>query len=141
VSLSLPCRESREVKTLFTAEELVGGEAADGGVEELNHVKRRKGALAATAEAAHQLKETSGVARDDSLGVNVEEMTDFAVAKLPCWLGLEEVIDAGGATAKRGLGNLGHFKLGNSGEELAGLLVDSLSVAEVTSIVISDADR
>ena len=129
------------MKTLFTAEELVGGEAADGGVEELNHVKRRQGALPATAEAAHQLKETSGVAGDDSLSMNVEEMTDFAVAKLPGRPGLEEVVDAGGATAKRGLGNLRHFKLGNSREKLAGLLVDSLSVAEVTSVVISDADR
>jgi len=87
------------------------------------------------------LKETSGVARDDSLSVNVEEMTDFAVAKLPGRLGLEEVVDAGGATAKRGLGDLRNFKLGNSGEKLAGLLVDSLSVTEVTSVVVSNADR
>jgi hypothetical protein len=104
-------------------------------------VKGGQGALAATAEAAHQLKETSGVAGDDSLRMNIEEMTNFAVSKLPGGLGLEEVVDAGRATAKRGLGDLGHFKLGNSGEKLARLLIDSLSVTEVTGIVISDADR
>jgi hypothetical protein len=88
------------VKPSFTAEDLVSGEAADGGIKELNHVKGGQGALAATAEAPHQLKEASGVAGDDSLRVSIEEMTDFAVAKLPGRLGLEEVVDAGGATAK-----------------------------------------
>ena len=129
------------MKTLFTAEKLVDAEAADRGVEELDHVKRRQGVLPATPEAAHQLKKTSGVARDDSLRMNVEEMTDLAVAKLPGGLGLEEVVEASRATAKRGLGNFRHFELGNSGKKLAGLLVDPLSVTEVTSVVISDADR
>jgi hypothetical protein len=67
-------------------------------------------------------------------------MADLAVAKLLGRLRLEEVVDAGGATAKRGLGDLSNFKLRNSGEKLAGLLMDSLSVTEVACVVVRDAE-
>ena len=100
-----------------------------------------QGALPATAEAAHQLKKAAGIGRDDGLTAHVEKMTNFAIAKLPSRVRLQEVEDACRTTAKRGFGYFGHFKLGNFGEKLAGLPVDSLSMAQVTCVVISDADR
>lgn len=103
-------------------------------------MKGGQGALPAAAQAAHQLEEAAGVGGDDSLGVGVEEVANFAVAELLGGLRLEEVVDAGGATAKRRLGDFSNFKLRNSGEKLTGLLVNSLSVTEVACVVISDAD-
>ena len=127
------------MKTSFAAEDLVGGEAADGGVQELDHVKGGQGALAAAAEAAHELKQAAGIGGDDSLRVRVEQMTDLAVAKLLRGLGLEEVVDAGGAAAERRLGDLGDFELRNLREQVARLLEDSLRVTEVAGVVIGDA--
>ena len=101
----------------------------------------RQSRLSATAEAAHQLKKAAGIGRNDGLGTHVEKVADFTIAKLPSGVRLQEVEDACRTTAKRGLGYLGHFKLGNFGEKLAGLPVDSLSMAQVACVVISDADR
>lgn len=102
-------------------------------------MKGGQGAFSATAEAAHQLEEAAGIGRDDGLGADVKEVADLAVAKLLGGLGLKEVVDACGATAKRRLGDLSNFKLRNSGEKLAGLLMDSLSVTEMACVVICDA--
>ena len=103
-------------------------------------MKGWEGTLSATAEAAHQLEEAPWIGGDDGLRVGVEEMADFAVAELQGRLRLEEVVDAGRATAQRGLGYFGNFQLGDFGEEFARLLVDSLSVTQVACVVICDAD-
>jgi hypothetical protein len=60
------------------------------------------------------LEEAAGVGRNDSLGVGVKQVANFAIAELLCGLRLEEVIDAGGAAAKRGLGDLSNFELRDS---------------------------
>lgn len=70
-------------------------------------MKGGQGALPATAQPTHQLEEAAGVGRDESLGASVEEMSHFAVAKLLGRLWLEKVVDPGGSTAERGLGDLG----------------------------------
>ena len=86
------------------------------------------------------MEETAWVGGDDCLRVGVEKMADFAVAKLLGRFRLEEVVDAGRATAERGLGNFSDFQLGDFGEEFTGLLVNSLSVTQVACVVIGDAD-
>ncbi len=130
----------RDAEALFTVEDLAGGETADRGVEELDHVKGGQGALPAMTEAAHKLEEAAGVGGDDGLRVGVKEMAYFAVAKLLGRFGLEEVVDTGGATTKRRFGDLGKFKLRDCGEKLPRLLMNSLCVTEVACVVVSDAN-
>jgi hypothetical protein len=104
-------------------------------------VESGRGALPATAEAAHQLKKAAGIGRDDGLRAHVEKMTNFAIAKLSGGIRLEEVIHACGTAAERWLRELGNFKLRNFGEQLAGLLVNPLCVSKMASVVVGDTDR
>jgi hypothetical protein len=64
----------------FSAEELIGRDAADGGVEEFDHVEGGDLFFAGSAEAAHELEETAGVGGDDGVGVSGEQVGDFAIA-------------------------------------------------------------
>jgi hypothetical protein len=88
---------------------LLDREAADRGVEKLDHVKGGKCALPPASQAAHQLEEASRIRRDNGMRACVEKVANFAIAQLLGRLRLEEVIDAGRATAQRGLGYLGDF--------------------------------
>lgn len=131
----------REGEAFFAAKYLIRREAADGGVEQFDHVEGGHGLFAAAAEGAHELEEAAGVGGDDGLRLGGEEVADLAVAELLGGFGLEQVVDTGGAAAEPGFGDLGDFELGDSGEELAGLLMDSLGVPEVAGIVIGDFYR
>lgn len=97
--------------------------------------------LAGAAQAAHELEQAAGICGDDGGGVGGEEMRDFSVAELLRGLGLEQVVDARGAAAERGFGDLGDFKAGDLREQLARLLMDALRVAEVAGVVVGDAER
>jgi len=123
-----------DCEAFFAAKYLIRREAADGGVEELDHVEGGHGLFAAAAEGAHDLQQAAGVGGDYGLRLGGEQVADLAVAELLGGLGLEEVVDAGGAAAEGGFGDLGDFELGDSGEELAGLLVDSLGVTEKAAV-------
>ena len=121
--------------------ELLGGDAADGCVEEFDHVEGGEFFLAGSAETAAELHEAAGVGGDDGVGVGGEEMGDFAIAELLGGFGLEEIVDAGGAAAEGGFGDFGDLEAGDSGEQLARLLIDALRVAEMAGVVVGDADR
>jgi len=123
-----------------SADELIGRESADGCVEEFDHVEGGDFFLVGPAEAAHKLEETAGVGGDDGVGVGGQEVGYFAVAELLGGFGLEEVVDAGGAAAEGGFGDLGDLKAGDGTEKFAGLDEDSLGVAEVAGVVVGDAD-
>ena len=84
-------------------EELVDGEAADGGVEEFDHVEGGELGGAAAAKAVHELQEAAGVGADDGFGAGGEQVRDLAVAEFVGGLGMEQVVDACGAAAERWL--------------------------------------
>ena len=84
-----------------SVEEVFGGEASDGGVEQFDHVEGGEFLFARSAKAAHELEETAGVGGDDGVGVSGEQVGDFAVAELLGGFGLEQVVNAGGPAAER----------------------------------------
>jgi hypothetical protein len=51
-------------------EELIDGEAADGSVEEFDHVEGGKFCDTAAAKAVHELQEAAGVGADDGLSAS-----------------------------------------------------------------------
>jgi hypothetical protein len=119
---------------------LVYRDASDGGVEQFDHVEGGELFFACSAEAAHELEETAGVGGDDRFGVSGEQVGDFAIAELLGGPGLEQVVDAGGATAEGGFGDLGDFEAGDCGEEFARLEEDALCVAKMAGVVVGDAE-
>jgi hypothetical protein len=96
-------------------DELLGGDAADGCVEEFDHVEGGEFLLAGSAETAAELEKAAGVGGDYSVGVSCEEVGNFAVAELLGGFGLEKIVDSCGAAAERGLGDLGYFEVGDCG--------------------------
>ena len=102
-------------------EELVDGEAADGGVEEFDHVEGGKLGGAAAAKAAHELQKAAGIGADDGFGSGGEQVRDLAVAEFVGGFGMQEVVDACGAAAERCFGDLFDFELGDLREKSARL--------------------
>jgi len=96
--------------------------------------------VAGAAQTAHELEQAAGVGRDDGGGTGCEEMRDLSVAELLRGFGLEQVVDARGAAAEGGFGDLRDFQARDVREQLAGLLMDALRVAEVAGVVVGDAE-
>ena len=67
--------------------------------------------------------------------------SSFSTLRSPSWrcgFWIQQVVDTSGTAAQIRLFDLGHFQAGNSGEEPARLLMDGLSMTEMTGIMISD---
>src|SRR6185437_5223312 len=99
-------RQSVDIERARAVKELLDGEAANRGIEELDHVKGRELCSAATAQTIHELQKATGIGADDGLSSGGEQVRNFAVAKFVRWLRVEQVIDACRATTEIGFGNL-----------------------------------
>ena len=96
---------------------------------------------AASAETTHQLQKAPRIRGDNRFRLGGKQLFNFAIAKLTGGPRIQKVVDTGGTTAQAGLFDLDNFQAGNGGEEPARLLVDSLSMTEVTGVVIRNAHR
>src|ERR1700743_1085226 len=132
-------KQSVDIERARAVEELVDGKATHGGVEELDHVEGGQLGGAAAAKAVHELQQAARVGADDGFGACGEQVRDLAIAKFVGGLGMEEVIDAGGAAAERGFSDLFDDEVGDLCEELAWLLPDALCVTKMTGVVVGDA--
>jgi hypothetical protein len=81
-------------------DELLDGKAADGGVEELDHVEGGELCSTAAAKSVDELQKAAGISRDDGFGASGEQVRDLAVAEFVGGLGVQQVVDAGGTTAE-----------------------------------------
>src|SRR5205823_1759934 len=122
------------------AEERLGSDAPDGGVEELYEVEGRQFGLTLAAEAGHELEEAAGIRGNDSSGIGIEQVSGLPIAEFVGRFGVEEVVDAGGAAAHGRLGDLGDFEAGDGGEEGPGFSEDALGVPKVAGVVIGDPE-
>ena len=102
--------ECRPILAAFL-DELLGGDAADGCVEEFDHVEGGEFLLAGAAESAAELEKAAGIGGDYGVGVGCEQVGNFAVAELLGGFGLEEIVDSCGAAAERELGDLGYIEV------------------------------
>src|SRR5829696_764338 len=102
------------------AEERVGREAADGGVDELDGMERGGGAARAP-ERGRDLDEAAGVAARVGVGAGVEHVPGLAVAEVRGRLGLDDVVDPGAAAADLLLGRLEALEAGDRVEQRARL--------------------
>ncbi len=90
----------------------------------------------APAQRTHQLQQAAGIGGDDGSGLGREQVFYLAVAQLVGRLRMEQVVDAGGAAAERGLFDLRDFESGNRSQQPPRLSVDGLRVAQVASVVV-----
>jgi hypothetical protein len=122
---------------IWILEEGVWGEAAKGGVEELDGVEYGDW-VRGFAEGGLELENAAGIAGGDYIGVKSGDEVCFAIAEFAGGVGLDEIIDARGAAADRRFGNFKEFEAGDLGEQLARLRADALGVLEMAGIVEGD---
>jgi len=85
------------------------------------------------------LEEAAGIASGDDVGLEWGDKLSFAVAEGSGCIGLNEIVNAGGAAADGSFGNFEEVDAGNGCEKLARLRVDALRMIEVAGVVEGNA--
>src|SRR5256885_9359533 len=101
--------------------------SADGEIEELDRVQRRK-LEAAIPQLRLDLQRAPGISGDEQLRRNRQDVLHLAGADLVRALRLDEVVDAGAAAALLRVRDLEQGHARNGPQKLAGLLDDPLGV-------------
>ncbi len=81
----------------------------------------------------------TGVSRGDDIGFGFLDVARFSVKELPRHVGLHHVVDSRTSTTDHGFFEFNKFDSWDSSNKLAGLGCDSLSVREVTCVVVCDS--
>ena len=118
------------------------GLAADGSIENLNRMN--DGSVAAkTSQGGLELEKAAGVAGGDDIGVERSDELGFAIAEGVGGVGLDQIVESGGATADGVFWDFSEFELGNICQQLAGLRADALCMLKMTGIVegYAEAER
>ena len=92
------------------------------------------------AEAAGDLKVTSGVGGGEDRCAGTDDVPDLPDEELLGLLRLGDVVDASAAAAPVGFGEFHKLESGDELQEVAGLLGDLLAVRQVTGIVVGDRE-
>lgn len=108
--------------------------AADGSIQNLNRMNDRSVA-AKTSQGGLELEEAAGVAGGHDIGVERCDELGFAVAEGVGGVGLDQIVDSGGAAADGVFWDFSEFELGNICQQLAGLRADALCMLKMTGIV------
>lgn len=96
---------------------------------------------ALAGERRLELEQAAGIAGDDDIGIERSDERGFAIAEGVCGGGLDEIVNSRGAATDGGLRNFEKLEAGDSGEKLARLRADTLSVLQMAGIVERDAQR
>lgn len=96
--------------------------------------------LTPVRERRLKLKGAAGITSGNNIGSEIGDELGFAIAKRLGGVGLNEIVDSGGAAADGGLGNLDELKPGNSREQIARLRTHALRVLQMAGIVEGQAE-
>ena len=115
-------------RTLVSLQKRGGRDAANGGIQQLNHVEGWHCLEPTPPEAIHQLQQAAGIGRKHGLGSRGQQIRHLAVSQLFRCLRLQQIVDARRPATERALGNLRHFEIGNPTQKLSRLSLNALGV-------------
>ena len=114
-----------------------GLETYESGLEQLGSMQGSADASFATTLSDPGV--ATGISRGDDIGVGFLDVARFSVKELTRHAGLHHVVDSRASTTDHGFFEFDKLDSGDSCNELAGLGCDSLSVREVTGVVVCDS--
>lgn len=108
--------------------------APERSIQNLNRVDYGRH-LTLARERRLKLQSATGISGGDNIRFELRNEFGFAISEGVGHIGLNEIVDSGGAAADGGFGNFGKFDAGNAGEQSARLQAHALRMLQMARIV------